>query len=219
MERFTNNIADKIGLELGLDDERKEVIAYGTFALVHTLISIICVIIFGMIFNVLMESLIVAFSISILRKYSGGAHANSPEVCAVIGTIIAIGESLFICSIKNTINLKIYLPIVFIIFIWCLYIVCKLAPVDSEAKPIKTQTKRTRMKKGSIFVLGLYILAVIVNVIMYNKTSTNMYLVISMCICAGALWQVITLTYIGHLIMDKMDTFLNQIFTFLLRRN
>src|SRR3712207_1558485 len=112
MERFTNNIADKIGLELGLDDEHKEVIAYGTFALVHTLISIICVIIFGIIFNVLMEALIVAFSISILRKYSGGAHANSPEVCAVIGTIIAIGESLFICSVKNTINLKIFLPIV-----------------------------------------------------------------------------------------------------------
>jgi accessory gene regulator B len=49
MERLANKISGKVAYELGLDNNRKEIIAYGTFALLQTIISIGLVIIFGMI--------------------------------------------------------------------------------------------------------------------------------------------------------------------------
>ena len=134
IEKLTNNISDKISLELGMDNDRKEVIAYGMFALFHTMISIILVGIFGLIFGVFWESLIISFSISILRKYSGGIHASSPEICAFLGTVIALGESILIVfTIVPSINLISTILGGIIIFSYSYYLIYKLAPVDSAA--------------------------------------------------------------------------------------
>ena len=78
MEKLSNNIANKVALELSLDDDNREVIAYGTFALIQMLFSIILVFLFGLLFHVAFEALIISFTGSILRKYSGGVHASSP---------------------------------------------------------------------------------------------------------------------------------------------
>lgn len=212
IEKLTNNIAEKVGSELGFDNDRKEVIAYGTFALFHTMLSIVLVIIFGLFFSVLVEALIVSFTISILRKYSGGAHANSPGTCAIIGTMVAIGQSLLIAYVMiPLINLKPIILLGLLTFVWSFYIIFKLAPVDSEAKPIKTQKKRARMKKGSILVLDVYLVIVVLNIIMNLITHEKRFLVFSMCIYGGTAWQAFTLTRGGHLIMQKIDAFLNQI--------
>ena len=87
---LSNKIATKIVVETDGDEERKSVIEYGIFAMIQTGIAIICTVIFGLLFNVLVEALIVSFSISILRKCSGGVHATSPTRCTVIGTIICL---------------------------------------------------------------------------------------------------------------------------------
>ena len=167
-KKLTDNIAEKVGSELDLDNDRKEVIAYGTFALLHTMLSIVLVIIFGLLFGVLTEALIVSFTISILRKYSGGAHASSPGTCAIIGTVVSIGQALLISSVMTSlINLKLFILLGLLIFVWSYYIIFKLAPVDSVAKPIKTQKKRERMKKGSILILDAYLVIIVLNIIMY----------------------------------------------------
>ena len=168
MEKLTNNIAEKIGSELGLDNDHKEVIAYGTFAILQTLLSIALTVIFGFAFGVLTETLVVSFTISILRKYSGGVHASSPGICAAIGTIIAVGQALLICFIITPlINLKLVIFLGLLTFSWSFYIIYKLCPVDSAAKPIKTQKKKNRMKKTSILILCVYVVIVLLNTIMY----------------------------------------------------
>lgn len=218
MEKLTNNIAEKISLELELDNDRKEVIAYGTFALLHTTLSIILIVIFGLIFGVLAEAIIVAFTISILRKYSGGAHASSPGVCAAIGTAIAVGQALVISFvITPLISLNLIIPLGLLTFAWSYYIILKLAPVDSAAKPIKTQKKRKRMKKGSILILDAYLVIVMLSIILYLLTHEKRFLIFSLCIYGGTAWQAFTLTYRGHLTFWKIDSFLNQLSTFIRR--
>lgn len=219
MEKFTENIAEKVGSELGFDSDRKEVIAYGAFALLHTMLSIVLVIIFGWIFGILTEALIVSFTISILRKYSGGAHANSAGTCAIIGTLVAVGQSLLISSVMAPlVDLKLFILLGLLTFVWSFYIIFKLAPVDSYAKPIKTQEKRSRMKKGSILVLDVYLVIIVLNIIMNLITHEKVFLIFSMCIYGGTAWQAFTLTHRGHLTMQKIDAFLNQLLTYLRRR-
>jgi accessory gene regulator B len=212
MEKLTKNIAETIGSELKLDNDRKEIIAYGTFALLHMALSIVLVIIFGRMFGVSIEALIVSFTGSILRKYSGGAHASSPGICAAAGTVVAVGQALFICFILTPlINLKLIIILGLLIFLWSFYIIYKLAPVDSDAKPIKTQKKRERMKKGSILILGTYLVIAVLNIIMYLLIHEENFLIFSLCIYGGIAWQAFTLTRGGHLIFSKIDAFINQI--------
>lgn len=212
MEKITNTIAEKISSELGFDNDRTEIIAYGIFAVLQTLFSIGVTVIFGIICGVFAETLIVAFTISILRKYSGGVHASSPGICAVIGAIVAAGLALLACVITvPLINLKFSIILGFPVFIWSYYIIYKLSPVDSSAKPIKSQEKKKKMKKASMLILCAYALIVILINIMYLNTYKKIFLTYSLCIYGGIMWQSFTLTHEGHIIIQKIDTFLHKI--------
>lgn len=212
MERLTKNIAEKITLELELDSERKEVIAYGIFMLLQTILSIFLILIFGLIFGVWIEALIVSLAASILRKYSGGVHASSPGVCATVGTIVVILIALIISIfIAPIINLFLVIFLGAITLAYSYYLIYKLVPVDSAAKPIKTQKKKERMKKGSILILDVYMLIIVLNIILYIHTNEKWFLIISLCIYGGTVWQVFTLTNAAHLMFMKIDAFLNHI--------
>lgn len=216
MEKLTNNIAETISKELGLDNDRKEVIAYGAFAILQTLLSIGLTAIFGLGFGVFIETMIVALTISILRKYSGGVHASSPGICAIVSAVIAVGLASLICFVMTPlINLRYVLFLGLLAFSWSYYIICKWAPVDSAAKPIKTHKKKERMRKTSIKILYTYIVIVLLNSILYLLNHEIRLLTFSLCIYGGIVWQSFTLTHRGHVTIRKIDVFLNEILLFL----
>jgi len=218
IEKLCKAIANKIALELNLDNDKREVIAYGAFAILHMLLSIILVIIFGALFNVLVEALIISLTISILRKYSGGVHASTPGICAAIGTIVCIGLALGAVIVSSMASLNLLLILGCIVFIWSYHIIYKFAPVDSLAKPIKKTEKRKRMKKGSIFILSFYLIIEIINIVVYVVTGNKNFIVYLICIYLGVIWQVFTLTASGSYVVGKIDSFLNHIQSFIGRR-
>lgn len=212
MEKLTNNIADRVAAEFKLDKDNRDIIAYGTFAIMSIALSIIFVIIFGLIFHVMIEALIICFAGSILRKYSGGAHASSPGRCIAIGTFICIGQALlFTFLIGSVITLSLFIFLGIGVFALSYYLIYKLAPVDSSAKPIKTKEKKIRMKKGSIIILGAYIIIAVINTAIYIILRDKSFLIYSLCIYGGVAWQTFTLTRVGHSIINSIDDFLNHI--------
>lgn len=215
MEKLTNNIADRVSKELKLNNDNRDVIAYGIFAFMNIALSIILVIIFGLLFRVILEALIICFTGSLLRKYSGGAHASSPGRCVAIGTFICIGQALlFTFIIGPIITLSLFMFLGVGIFILAYYLIYKLAPVDNPAKPIKSREKKIRMKKGSIFVLSIYITIVVINTVSYMFFKEKRFLIYSLCIYGGIAWQIFTLTRVGHSIMNSIDAFLNHKLSF-----
>lgn len=208
MEKLCNNIAEKIAYELNFDKNKKEVMAYGMFALLQMTLSILLVVLFGVLFNVLIEALIISFTVSILRKYSGGAHASSSISCIFLGTLICIGQAVVVKFLGNhQVALNFMILSGAIIFIWSYFIVYKLAPVDSPSKPIVRQEKRSRMKKGSIIILSAYLVIVITAIIIYFYSGNNNLIKYCLCIYMGILWQVFTITSYGHLIIEKLELF------------
>ena len=207
---ISNKIARKIVMETDGDEEKRSIIAYGIFAMFQIAISIIFVIVFGLLFNVLIEALIVSFSISILRKYSGGVHATSPMRCAIIGTVICI----LIPKVILLFNLGSITIIGFGIFVFALsyYLVFKLAPVDSENKPIKKAERRDMLKRKSIIILTVYLIIACLFIINFYLFNSYKALVYCTCLYGGILWQVISLTKLGHKIVNKVDYFLNRIY-------
>jgi len=212
MEKLANKIANKVASELSLDQDNREVIAYGTFALIQMLFSIILVFIFGIVFHVAFEAIIISFAGAILRKYSGGVHASSPGICTFIGTFICVGQAVLLSLLLNSlVNLKLILIPGVVIFIWSYYIIYELAPVDSDSKPIVKEEKRRRMKKGAIILLSIYLIITIIFILLYVSTGERNFILYTLCLYSGILWQVFTLTNPGHLFMGKVDSFLNHI--------
>lgn len=203
IENTCEKISDYIARELSFDDDKKSVINYGIFASIQMIICIVLVILFGFIFNVTIEALIVSFTTSILRKSSGGVHANSPERCAIIGTVASVGMALV--SQYMHFSLSVIIVLGSIVFVWSFYIIHKLAPVDSIAKPIKSIKKRKKLKKSSIITLTIYFSIVVINMMCYLIINKFSLLTYSLCIYMGLLWQVFSLTKSGHLILGMLD--------------
>lgn len=213
-EIISKRTGEKIANELKLDKENKEVIIYGIFSIIHMLYNILSVAIIGYIFGVAIEAIIVSFVISILRKSSGGAHSKSPIGCLITGTVICLIIGLaaqFKIGIVELILLSI------ITFIWSYYTIFKLAPVDSPAKPIKTEKKKKRLKKSSIITLTIYLTIIVVSIVIYFYTNLNSLITYSICILGGTIWQVLTITKCGHKIVNLIDTFFNKILDIITR--
>lgn len=215
MEKLTYHIAEIISRELGFNQDKKEVIAYGTFAMLHTLLSIGLTALFGLVFGVFIETMLVAFSVSILRKYSGGAHTSSPGTCAILSAGVAVGWASFIVFVITPfINLRAVIVLGILAFFWSYYIVYKLAPVDSLAKPIKTHKKKEKMRKISIKILYTYTGMVLLNIMTFLLNHEIRFLTFSLCIYGGIVWQSFTLTRGGDETIRKIDVFLRKILLF-----
>lgn len=203
VEKICNKISNNIATELKFDEEKKSVINYGMFAVIQMGIAIGLTIIFGFAFHVVVEALTVSFVISILRKSSGGAHAGTPGRCAVLGTVVSVGFGLLAKFVDKSLIAIMLTGIV--IFSWSFYIIYKLAPVDSAAKPIKKQERRKKLKRSSIIILSVYLIIAIVNIIYYYYKNNVSVLTYTVCIYMGLVWQIFSLTKSGHLILGKID--------------
>ena len=203
IKNVCENISSNIANELNLDDDKKSVINYGIFSFIQMGICIGLVILFGLIFKAVIEALIISFTISILRKSSGGVHASSPEKCAVIGTFVSVFMGVLLKHIN--INFSLVILIGSVIFTWSYYIIYMLAPVDSIVKPIKSIKKKKRLRQSSIRIISFYLMIVVINLLYFYNMKNPIVLVYSLCIYMGLLWQVFSLTKYAYLLMGKLD--------------
>lgn len=213
LELICKNISNNLKNELNLDEDKASIIEYGLFAFFHMSISILLVAVIGLIFNVMIEALIISFVVAILRKFSGGAHASTALNCAIVGVLISVIPAHIVKNLNFNINYIIFIGIP--LYIISLIIVYKLAPVDSPNKPIKKKEKIKKLKKGSIILLSIYMIIVAFNVIIYYISKNYIFLVYSACIYIGLLWQVFTLTKYGHILVNIVDSLFIKIFKIL----
>lgn len=212
MEKLVNSFVEYLAIELSLNKDKKDVVAYGMFTLLQTALSILLVIFLGIIFKCAIEALIISFTTSILRKYSGGVHASTPERCIILGVILCLSKALIVVHLiypSTRLDVLITLGIVTLIYLY--YVVIKLAPVDSLKKPIRTVEKRKRMKKYSIATLNMYVIISLVLSLIYMHTGYSKLVIYILCIYIGTAWQVFTLTNKGELIFSKIDKIINKV--------
>ena len=209
IESMCEIITAKMEKELNLDANQKAVIQYGLFAMIHTTLAIVLSVILGILFGVLIPTLIICIAVIVLRKYSGGAHASNPEECMLIGILVAVGGSLILTQVDWQISNILIIGIT--TFLWAFYKVHQLVPVDSKAKPIKTKEKRLMLKKKSYFVLIIYIIIVIGILIRYLQIENQKYLIYIASIYGGVIWEIFTLTMLGHLLIQKIDMLFNKL--------
>ncbi|AWI04566.1 accessory gene regulator ArgB-like protein [Clostridium drakei] len=212
IERISVKIGKNAKVFLNVDEDKEQIIVYGAINLLQTIFAISWVIIAGLFFGVLCEALLFSITVSILRKYSGGAHASSPSHCIIIGTILAVASGIFIDKILFKINMLTAILISTACIVFAFIIVAKNAPVDSIKKPITNIELKKQFKKKSIIVLFIFSLIITILSVLSTKYLKLYYIKFIESIILGVLWQTITLTKNGTIFLSKVDFFLEHIY-------
>lgn len=155
---LSEKLAAQLADELDYNSEKKEIIAYAMETALLFLIGVLLVVFLGYILNALLTTIIAVFFGGSLRRLSGGAHFNSPLKCMIIGSVIyALIGFLSGLLVHFGLTDKLYLvPALLIAFL----LVTLLAPVDSEAKPINSQSFKIKLKIAAILFVGVSLLVV-----------------------------------------------------------
>lgn len=203
--KISDKLAYSIASGLKLDKNQQEIVAYGAFNLLQVLWALLWTVIFGLAFNVLTGAMIVTFTIALLRKYSGGAHLSSPNRCAVIGGIISSVLALAAVKVFSLINIKLIISLEMVCLVIGYHNISKLAPVDSPAKPITKVEKRKLLRRQSILVFNIMSIIILMLTFLYFRYNNDLLLQWSRLVFVGIMWQVLTLTSIGHQFLNKID--------------
>lgn len=188
------NLAHAIGKELDLEDRKLTIISYGLEVLIGALIRIITYITIPYMLGILDLFWVAFLSMAILKLASGGVHSNAYYKCLWYSLIIIIAIS-FTARYLATLDLPLdiitgsTLIITFFTF-W------KLAPVICKEKPIKSESRRIRLK---ILACGL----VLVYALSYYFWRPDDEILIA-CLLS-VIFHVFTMTQLGHRFMRFLD--------------
>jgi len=210
IESLANKIANKIAIQLNFDDEKRAVIAYGLIGILQLLTLFTIITILGLIFDYCYESIIIFFCVSVIRKSSGGAHAKTMMSCNIMSIFTVIFLSVLSRYILDIpLNLYANLGLSVVVYAICFIIFYYRVPIDSPNKPIIKPEKIKKLRRQCFLILTMFIVLSVIFIILttYNKRFYS----IAISIRLAMLWQLLTLTKIGGLFIEKMDSMIYQV--------
>ena len=203
MEPWVRRFANRIATELHLDAEREAVIAYGLIAIVQISLTLLLVVLFGLLVGALWEALVICLSVSIYRKYSGGAHAHDAEFCTVVTVVYCTLAALVARWLATHYVPALMLAAIALTYGVAFWVAYQRVPVDSPNKPIKTERKIRRMRKTSFLLLSMFVCVSVFFYVLGVHPTVGRALGISLLLGVG--WQTLTLIPLGAILLNKLN--------------
>jgi len=188
-------IAGYLKKELELTADQEEVALYSLEIIIYGFLTFLAVGVVDWLLGCRGAALIVLSTIIFLRSFSGGGHSDNPFSCIVASVILtALSGKLAILTAPLLSN---YLLVVLIIFGFGLsfFLNWRLAPVNSPAKPLASESGRRRfwVLSWATVILVFMIQVGLLYFIPLNKSAAAI-----LAMEAGLLWQAFSLTEAGH---------------------
>lgn len=148
----------------------QDVFNYGYFVFIQYVKLFFILIPLSYKFNILLETMLFTLLFLNIRKFLGGFHFKSSNVCLAfsifISLIIPLVNDLFVISYKML------LIITFLSYIF----IYKINPIDSPLKQINKIEKRL-YKRKALFHIRIYIIASII-LLFYNECFAKLILLV-----------------------------------------
>ncbi len=152
---FSTKIVKKLVDTSIIHDAEQELYVYGFFILLSQILYFILTTILGIVFDIVLESVIFYVAFQFIRRYAGGIHASSELKCEIVTT-----TSIFLCLLCIKLceinNVQILIWIVTIIATVFIFVFC---PLDTPEKPL-TKEEYKYFRKISWVILLLIMLAI-----------------------------------------------------------
>ena len=164
-----------------INEDYIEVYIYGTELLLSFIISTSIILAIGLITNRFINTIVFLTVFTLLRRFTGGFHANTYLTCKLftIGTYLAV----LLVSEKLTINHISFL----MLSLFGLIIICLWGPIEHPNKPI-TDSSKKRFKTLSIILYSILSLlgigtirlsGTLSSVVCYSLTSVIALMILS----------------------------------------
>ena len=155
--KIAEKITDKYARENLFKEEDKEIYVFGLNQMITYITNMFTILILGIIFGEVFESIVYTVTFMLLRTYAGGYHAPTPRKCYLV-TIIAL---LLTLSIIKWFEMSDVICLIIIIISGM--IILFLAPVSCENKELDSVEKVIYRKKvylvwGIEFCIGILLL-------------------------------------------------------------
>ncbi|MFR2018291.1 MAG: accessory gene regulator ArgB-like protein, partial [Eubacterium sp.] len=133
---MTNKISSKI-VEILIkhslvENEDKELYSYGFFILLSQILYFIIVTTIGVLFNIILESIILYIAFQFIRRYAGGYHAKTETRCEILSTL-SILCCIVLIKLSKMYDIRIALLSISLVFAVLIFILC---PLDTPEKPL-----------------------------------------------------------------------------------
>lgn len=180
------------------DTEQAEIKAYYIKGMIHVGSTISIILAAGYLLNVIQYALIILFTLRLIRTKTGGCHSESITLCKVITFSIVLGLALLAPVVKP--SYLVFLIWSLVILVFGLYMIHKVAPLDSPKRPIVSQDFRRELKfKSYIFFVLLMAVIYIFSYYGYLVEATSILLALSI--------HFFLMTKLGYWLMAKVDSF------------
>nr|WP_294575411.1 accessory gene regulator B family protein [uncultured Romboutsia sp.] len=214
IDKISLNLSTRLGDRLNKDEEEKAVLNYGLFMIIHTFIGIIITILVGLITGMIIEISLITITSALFKRYTGGVHASTPEICLIIGIILSLILSM-VCrfiSINTDINNIALIGIIIIVFSY--YMIYYKCPVPSRNKPLNNEKTRNKLKKKAFTLLKIYTILLIILYIIFYILKLSIVKSIIVSFMLGLFLQIVVLTNIG----TKFINLLDKVFVFFINK-
>lgn len=172
-----------------ISSENKELYDYGFFILLSQMLYFIIALIFGIIFNVLLQSVVFYIAFQFIRKYAGGYHASTEGRCEIMSTL-----SILACIVMIWLSRSYDFPLLlFCISLVAVLVIALLCPLDTPEKPLSNKELKY-FRKISWLILFIIAALIVVSYIFewsYIFSPCCMSLILeSILIIAGKIKQI-----------------------------
>lgn len=151
-------LTDKLIKNGTVSKEDRELYIYALFMLFSEFLYFVVTLFGGMIFGILVESIIYIVVFRFIRRYAGGYHASSETKCEIFSTL-SIFFSVGIIKLTTLYDIQLVL---FLMSIIATVAVCFLCPLDTPEKSL-TDVEYKHFKKISIIVLCIVFTSIIIS--------------------------------------------------------
>ena len=213
IEKIALNLSTRLGNKLDKGEEEKAILNYGLFIIMHTFIGLIITLLVGLITGMLIEILLITITSALFKRYTGGVHASTPEICLIIGVILSLILSILCRFIVINIDINKIVFAGMIIIAFSYYMIYYNCPVSSKNKPLKNEKTRKKLKKKAFILLNIYTILLIMLYIIYYILKISIVKSIITSFILGIFFQMSSLTNIGSKtinLLDKVFAFLNK---------
>ncbi|MCQ4638514.1 accessory gene regulator B family protein [Anaerovorax odorimutans] len=147
-----------------IEKEEKELYVFGVNQALLFLVNIVTTLGIGILFDMLWQSLLFTVAYIPLRRYAGGYHAKTPQICYCFSILLTICVLL---SIKYILWENIQIAVVlFISFM----VIMKKAPVASENKPLELYEKKLYKIRARLILLVEIVVALLAKLFLAEVT-------------------------------------------------
>lgn len=115
-----------------VESNDRELFEYAAYCLIFGSLPIIIVVVWGIVFRLYLESLVLIIPFMLIRKFSGGYHLASAKVCFVTSVAI-LGVSLLMTKLIYAYGRSEMLSGAVLLSVLC---ICKFSPIDSDARKL-----------------------------------------------------------------------------------